>query len=179
MPFVDLSGTFDMRRLRGTARVASYVRVMDELHRLNSTHDSIDEPLGSPVSRRDWKMRPRARRAYGSPVLSVDLVASIVLTVAQAIASGYLVFLNVFLGFAFDACGDPYPSCNYALGTAACLVVPVVAVVVLITTIVLVTQYRRKSRLGWWIPLAGIGTTIVSLGLAMVLMSVAIGRPLW
>jgi uncharacterized BrkB/YihY/UPF0761 family membrane protein len=158
--------------------VVRYVRPMDELQRLNSTSDSMDEPIGSLVGRRGRDLKPKVRRVYSTKVLAFDLIASIVLTVGQGVGSGWLIFLNLFLGFAFDACGYPEPACNYALGTGAWFIVPIVSVVVLITTILLVAKNRRKSRLGWWIPLAGIATTIVSLSIAMLLTSIAIGRPL-
>lgn len=155
-----------------------YVRSMDELRRLNSTSDSTDEPFGSTVRRPRHELAARAQRVYAPNVRALDLLVSIVFTVAQAVASGYLIFLNVFLGFAFDACGAPHPACNYALGTGAWFIVPVVAVVVLVATIFLVAKNRRMCRLGWWIPLVGIAATIVSLGIAILLTSIAIGRPL-
>jgi uncharacterized BrkB/YihY/UPF0761 family membrane protein len=158
--------------------VVRYVRSMDELKRLNSTSDSMDEPFGSLVRRRRRDLKPPVRRVYSTKALAFDLIASIVLTVGQGVGSGYLIFLNLFLGFAFDACGDPHPPCNYVLGTGAWFIVPIVSVVVLITTILLVAKNRRKSRLSWWIPLAGIATTSLSLGIAMLLTSIAIGRPL-
>lgn len=118
------------------------------------------------------------RRVYGSNLLLVDLVASVVLTVVQAVASGFLIFWNMFLGFAFDACGDPNPACNFTLGTGALFVVPVVAVVVFAGTVALVVKNRSTSRLSWWIPVAGIGVTVVSLVVAMTVMSIAVGRPI-
>ena len=118
------------------------------------------------------------RRVYGSNVLLVDLVASVVLTVVQAVASGFLIFGNMFLGFAFDACGAPNPACNFALGTGALFVVPVVALVVFAATVALVVKKRSTSRLSWWIPVAGIGVTVVSLVVATTVMSIAVGRPI-
>ena len=155
-----------------------YVRSMDELHRLNSTSDSVDEPFGSPRQRPARRERLGVRRFYGSNLLLVDLVASVVLTVVQAVASGFLIFWNMFLGFAFDACGDPNPACNFTLGTGALFVVPVVAVVVFAGTVALVVKNRSTSRLSWWIPVAGIGVTVVSLVVAMTVMSIAVGRPI-
>jgi uncharacterized BrkB/YihY/UPF0761 family membrane protein len=114
--------------------------------------------------------------AWGPNVLAIDLVVTIVLTLAQVVASGFLVFLNLFLGFAFDACSDPNLTCHYSLGTAALFVVPVVAVVVLVATILLVVRNRRKSRLGWWIPLAGMAAAYLSLGIALALMNIATGQ---
>lgn len=151
---------------------------MDELRRLNSTSDSVDEPFGSPRQRPVRKKKLRAPRAPSSNLLLVDLVATVALTVAQAVASGYLIFWNMFLGFAFDACGDPSPACNFPLGTGALFVVPLVAVAVFAATVALVVRNRRRSQLGWWIPVAGIGVTMVSLIVAMTVMSVAVGRPI-
>ncbi len=151
---------------------------MDELRRLNSTSDSVDEPFGSPRQRPARQERLRARRVHGSNVLLVDLVAAVALTAALAVVSGYLIFENMFLGFAFDACGDPNPACNFTLGTGALFVVPVVAIVVFAATVALVIRNRRRSQLGWWIPVAGVGVTIVSLMVAMTVMSIAVGRPI-
>jgi cytochrome bd-type quinol oxidase subunit 2 len=109
-------------------------------------------------------------------VLAIDLVVAIVLTLPQVATSGYSVFLNFFLGFAFDACSDPNLTCNYSLGTAALFIVPVVAVVVLAATILLVVRNRRKSRLGWWIPLAGMAAAYLSLGIAIALTNIATGQ---
>lgn len=138
----------------------------------------MDEPFGSLVRRRSRDLKPLKRRVYSTNLLAFDLIASIVLTVGQGVASGYLIFMNLFLGFAFDACGGPQPACNYALGTGAWFIVPIVSILVLLATILLVAKNRRRSRLGWWIPLAGIVIMIVSLGIAMLLTSIAIGRPL-
>jgi len=152
---------------------------MDELHRLNSTSDSVDEPFGSRRQRPARRERLGVRRVHGSNVLLVDLGATVVLTVVQAVASGYLIFWNMFLGFAFDACGDPNPACNFALGTGALFVVPAVAVVAFAATVALVVRNRSTSRLGWWIPVAGIGVTVVSLVVAMAVMSIAVGRSIF
>lgn len=152
---------------------------MDELRRLNSTSDSIDEPLGYPLGRPRRKRTRGTQRAWGPNVLTLDLVVMIVLALAQVVTSGFLVFLNVFLGFAFDSCGDPNLTCNYSLGTAGLFIVPVVAVVALAGSILLVIRNRRKSRLCWWIPLAGAATTYLSVGVALTVTNIAIGKSLW
>jgi uncharacterized BrkB/YihY/UPF0761 family membrane protein len=151
---------------------------MDELHRLNSTADSIDEPLGYPLGRPRRERRRRTQRAWGPKALTIDLVVTIVLTLAQVVTSGFWIFLNLFLGFAFDSCGDPSLTCNYSLGIAAWFIVPVVAVIVLVATIPLVVRNRRKSRLGWWIPFAGIAATYLSVGVAITLTNIATGHSL-
>ena len=158
--------------------VVRYVRSMDELQRLNSTADSMDEPLGSVVPRRGRDYRAPAQSVHATNVLATDLIAAVILTVAHGVVSGYLIFLNVFLGFAFDACGYPDSACNYALGTGAWFIVPTVAIVVLVITILLIGKNRRRARLVFWIPLAGIAATLAALGIAMLLTSIAIGRPL-
>lgn len=146
---------------------------MDELRRLNATFDSLGEPLGNPVPlRREGNRReasPQARR--------VDLVASVVLTAVQAVASGYLIFLNLFLPFPFDACGDPSSTCNTAVGYGAWFIVPVVAITVLVATLIRIFKNRAKSRLSWWVPLAGIGANVIVLLIATGLTNVAAGRP--
>jgi uncharacterized BrkB/YihY/UPF0761 family membrane protein len=152
---------------------------MDELRRLNSTSDSIDEPLGYPLGRPRRERRGRTQRAWGPNVLTIDLVVTIVLTLAQVVTSGFLVFLNLFLGFAFDSCGDPNLTCNDSLGTAGLFIVPVVAVVALAWTILLVIRNRRKSGLCWWIPLAGAGATCLSLVIATTVTNIASGKSLW
>jgi uncharacterized membrane protein YhaH (DUF805 family) len=119
-----------------------------------------------------WVIARRWRE--GDRFWLVDLVASVVLTVAQGVASGDLIFWNMFLGFAFDACGDPNLACNFARGTGALFVVPVVALVVFAATVALVVKNRSASRLSWWILVAGIGVTVVSLVVAMTVMSIAV-----
>jgi uncharacterized BrkB/YihY/UPF0761 family membrane protein len=152
---------------------------MDELRRLNSTSDSIDEPFGYPLGRPRRKRRDRTQRAWGPNVLTIDLVVTIVLSLAQVVTSGILVFLNLFLGFAFDSCGDPNLTCNDSLGNAGLFIVPVVAVVALAWTILLVIRNRRKSRLCWWIPLAGAAATCLSLVIAITVTNIASGMSLW
>ncbi|MBC7441159.1 MAG: hypothetical protein H7311_01300 [Ramlibacter sp.] len=149
---------------------------MDELRRLNATSDSLDDPLGNPVDPGRGS-RLRDRRLASPEARSVDLVVSVILTALQVASSAYLIFLNVFLPFAFDACGYPLPSCDYTLGTVASFIVPLVSVVVLLATIVVIVRNRAKSRLCWWVPLAGIALTVVALLVAIGLINIATGGP--
>ncbi|QNE46663.1 hypothetical protein F1C58_06910 [Glaciihabitans sp. INWT7] len=149
---------------------------MDELRRLNATSDSLDDPLGNPIDP-GRESRLRDRRLDSPEARRIDLIVSVILTALQVASSACLIFLNVFLPFAFDACGDPSLACDYTLGTVASFVVPLVSFVVLIATIALIVRNRAKSRLSWWIPLAGIAVTVVALLAAIALINIATGRP--
>jgi hypothetical protein len=149
---------------------------MDELRRLNATSDSLDDPLGNPVDPGRGS-RLRGRRPASPEARRVDLVVSVILTALQVASSAYLIFLNVFLPFAFDACGYPAPSCDYTLGTVASFIVPLVSIAVLLWTIVMIVRNRAQSRLCWWVPVAGIALTVVALAVAIGLLDIATGRP--
>ncbi|MHC5796564.1 hypothetical protein ACVXZ4_10440 [Lacisediminihabitans sp. FW035] len=148
---------------------------MDESHRLNAMSDSLDEPFGQPLRGAWWARSPRHRPFASSRGQTIDLVLAIVLTVGLIATSGFLIFMNLFLGFAFDACSDPRLDCNYTLGAVAWYTLPIVAIIVLFATIVLIVKRYGRARVIWWIPCAGIGVVVGTFCFGIALVNFAVG----
>ncbi len=160
---------------------------MDELRRLDSSHDSTDEPFGSPADpftiRREKKAKPArgdrpARPAPSRIARLVDLWAAALFTVVQVVLGGFLVVGAVLLGFEYDACGGPDSGCTYSLIPFAFYVVPGTAIVGLVATIIGIVMLRDRSRQSWWVPLAGGCLSLLAFGLSMWLTVIGTGRPL-
>lgn len=135
---------------------------MDELRRLNS-YDSVDEPfdsLGEPIGKRPRNHEQKTRRIPTTEARRLDAWATTALTLAQLVFVGFLVFGALLLGFTYDACGDQHPACNYALAPVAFYVVPVVCTLAFAFTLAGILTRRLRSRLTWWIPLAGAGISL-------------------
>lgn len=159
---------------------ARYPHPMDELRRLNSVHDSMDEPLGMPSAPSARSRGQRATtRTRSSTTGAFDLWAAGILTFAQLIFSGAVTFGALLNAFAFDGCGSPNPECNYTLGTLAFYLVPAACAIILVLTVVTIVVRYRRVQPTWWIPVAGAGAALVFLVVSIVLTSLATGRPPW
>jgi hypothetical protein len=154
---------------------------MDELHRLNSTYDSGDEPGGNlgkfdgirVVEDSRQARRERAARRTEVP-LSV-LICLAVISVALTIALG---FLGLLLQFNYDACGDPSLGCNYSLGFVGTFAVPVFGVAALLGLVVLMSLPGRRVRRSWWLPFVLALAPLVGFGVCVALTASGTGHPL-
>ncbi|WP_349899358.1 hypothetical protein [Parafrigoribacterium soli] len=151
---------------------------MDELRRLDNTHDSMDEPLGAAAA------VPRERavrepRALGRTGRTFDMWAAGLLTLAQLVFSAMVSFLALLNQFNFDSCSDPQLRCNFTLGGFAFAMVPVAGALIFVLTVVVIVVRHRRARPAWWIPVAGAGASVIALVVSILLTAVAVGRPPW
>lgn len=154
---------------------------MDELHRLNSTYDSGDEPGGN-LNKFDGiriiedsreARRERAERRTEFP-LSV-LISLAVISVALTIAFG---FLGLLLQFNYDACSDPSLGCNYSLGFLGTFAVPVFGVAAILGLVILMSLPGRRVRRNWWLPFALALAPLVGFAVCMALTASGTGHRL-
>lgn len=83
----------------------------------------------------------------------VGHVSFVVLFILQFCFSALLALSVLLFQFAFDGCGER--SCNYGLGEVSMWTGWIGIVVALAATIVLGRVLDRRSRVTWWIPVAG------------------------
>lgn len=102
---------------------------------------------------------------------TADVVATIVLGVAQLIASFGLSIAGWFQLMSVDSCSEA--ECDYALLGVAGYLPAIVAVLAFVTTLVLVIMRAVRERSTWWLTCIGLATVTVAYVIATALNQLA------
>ncbi|MFM9921192.1 hypothetical protein [Lacisediminihabitans sp. H27-G8] len=155
---------------------------MDELHRLNATYDSEDEP-GAQLSgfgtipfhaaRRGARQLRHDRLTSRAPF---PLGALVALTVAQLAMIALFSFVGLLLQMTYDGCGSPNPECNFGYTIFALYAVPTVGLAAVIVMVTLMVRPHGLLRRRWWVPIVLTTAPLAGFGLCWILTIMGTGR---
>lgn len=116
------------------------------------------------------KVEPAARRPAGA----WNLVATILLLILLIVVGAVLSFFVILQQMGIAACSAIPTQCDYELLEVTTWITPAVVLVGIVLSIVSVSFRRRGSRRTWWVPLLGIGLTVIAFVVASMLVAAAI-----
>lgn len=116
------------------------------------------------------RVEPAARRPAGVE----NLVATILLLILLMVVGAVLSFFVILQQTGIAACSPNPASCDHELLGVTTWITPSVVLLGIVLSIVSLSFRIRGSRRTWWVPLLGIGLTIIAFVVASMLVAAAI-----